>query len=352
MVSKLHASEIAAERIGKSFGDFVALAEVSLTVKRGEFLTLLGPSGSGKTTFLMVVAGFEVPTTGRMLLDGADLTSMPAERRGFGMMFQGYALFPHMSVQENIAFPLRVQRRPPTEIRRRVGEMIEKVGLTGHQNKRPSALSGGQQQRVALARALVYEPTVMLLDEPFSALDKSLRGQMQDEVRRLHRETGTTFIFVTHDQSEALALSSRIAIFDKGRLQQIGEPRAVYERPTNRFVAEFLGDVNILPLTLDNKGKALCEGRSLTLGAPIGPQAMLAVRPEYMDLMVNEPPKGNALSALVTDLTYLGADTRVAMITPAKLALTLTVPTARLPSQVSTGSPVWVTWRPEDGQLL
>ncbi|MEO6299906.1 MAG: ABC transporter ATP-binding protein, partial [Paracoccaceae bacterium] len=209
MASTHHAAEIGAEGIGKTYGRFAALSDVSLTVARGEFLTLLGPSGSGKTTFLMVMAGFEAPTAGRILLDGVDVTAQPAEKRGFGMMFQGYALFPHMSVEDNIAFPLKVQRRAADDIRRRVGEMIEKVGLSGHGHKRPSGLSGGQQQRVALARALVYEPPVMLLDEPFSALDKNLRGQMQDEVRRLHRETGTTFVFVTHDQSEALALSTR-----------------------------------------------------------------------------------------------------------------------------------------------
>jgi putative spermidine/putrescine transport system ATP-binding protein len=164
------------------------------------------------------------------------------------MVFQGYALFPHMTAEENIAFPLKVQGRTGAEVRRRVAEMVEMVGLGGHGHKRPSGLSGGQQQRVALARALAYGPPVLLLDEPFSALDKNLRGQMQDEMRRLHRETGTTFVFVTHDQEEALALSSRVAIFEKGRLQQIAAPREVYERPANRFVAEFLGDINILPV--------------------------------------------------------------------------------------------------------
>src|SRR5690606_1603084 len=248
MPVKPRSAEIGAEGIGKSFSSFRALDDISLTIGRGEFVTLLGPSGSGKTTFLMILAGFENPTDGRLTLDGRDVTAMPAEKRAFGMVFQGYALFPHMSVADNIAFPLKVQRRSAAEARARVDEMVGMVGLAGHAHKRPAALSGGQQQRVALARPLAYEPPVLLLDEPFSALDKNLRGQMQDEVRRLHRETGTTFVFVTHDQSEALALSSRVAIFDHGRLQQLATPREVYERPSNRFVAEFLGDINILAL--------------------------------------------------------------------------------------------------------
>jgi putative spermidine/putrescine transport system ATP-binding protein len=236
-VSNIKAAEIGAEGIGKSFGSFAALTDIGMTIGRGEFVTLLGPSGSGETTFLMILAGFEPPTIGRLTLDGADMTQTPAEARAFGMVFQGYALFPHMTVEQNTAFPLKVQRRSAADTRRRVAEMIEMVGL------------GGQQQRVALDRALVYDPPVLLLDEPFSALDKNLRGQMQDEVRRLHRKIGTTFVFVTHDQSEALALSSRIAIFDQGKLQQIAAPQDVYERPANRFVAEFLGDINVLPLS-------------------------------------------------------------------------------------------------------
>ncbi len=252
MKDRARAAEITAEGIGKSFGRFTALEDVTLTVGRGEFVTLLGPSGSGKTTFLMILAGFEAPSSGRLKLDGVDVTAQPAETRAFGMVFQGYALFPHMTVEQNIAFPLKVQRRSATEVRRRSKEMVEMVGLGGHGHKRPAALSGGQQQRVALARALAYEPPVLLLDEPFSALDRNLRGQMQDEVRRLHRETGTTFVFVTHDQSEALALSNRVAIFDHGRLQQVAPPREVYERPANRFVAEFLGDINMLPLPISS----------------------------------------------------------------------------------------------------
>ena len=349
------ASEIAADGIGKAFGSFEALRDITLTVGRGEFLTLLGPSGSGKTTFLMILAGFEAPTSGRLSLDGADMTHMPAERRAFGMVFQGYALFPHMSVEENIAFPLRVQRRSGAEIARRTAEMVEMVGLGGHQRKRPAALSGGQQQRVALARALAYEPSALLLDEPFSALDKNLRGQMQDEVRRLHRETGTTFVFVTHDQSEALALSDRVAIFDAGRLAQVARPQEVYERPANRFVAEFLGDINILPLTDLRPDGAGASGSfsDCRLRAPgDGGTGHLAVRPEAMRLSLARPEEGNGVPALVEDLIYQGAATRLALRAGARagasgVALSLTLPTADLPASLEPGQEVWVAW-PED----
>jgi putative spermidine/putrescine transport system ATP-binding protein len=347
------AAEIGAEGIGKTFGRFTALADVTLTIGRGEFLTLLGPSGSGKTTFLMILAGFEPPTSGSLTLDGRDMTQTPAEERAFGMVFQGYALFPHMTVEQNIAFPLRVQRRSPAEIRRRVAEMVEMVGLGGHGHKRPSGLSGGQQQRVALARALAYEPPVLLLDEPFSALDKNLRGQMQDEVRRLHRETGTTFVFVTHDQSEALALSSRVAIFEHGRLQQLAAPRDVYERPANRFVAEFLGDINMLPPSLDAHGRASCEGRAIRTTPATGtPTALLAVRPEYMTLHIAEPADRNALPATVSDLTYLGADTRLALRTKGDVPLILSVPTATLTEGLMPGADVWVGWPEAKGFFL
>jgi putative spermidine/putrescine transport system ATP-binding protein len=257
------------------------------------------------------------------------------------MVFQGYALFPHMTAEENIAFPLRVQGRPATEVQRRVAEMIELVGLGGHGHKRPSGLSGGQQQRVALARALAYEPPVLLLDEPFSALDKNLRGQMQDEVRRLHRELGTTFVFVTHDQSEALALSSRVAIFEKGRLQQIAPPREAYERPANRFVAEFLGDINILPVEGAN-GTARIEGRPVRL--PESGSGPFAIRPEYMGLALVEPAEGNAVAARLSDVTYQGAETRLTLSTRGGTALVLKVPTAALPEGLEPGAPVWATW--------
>jgi len=357
MLARSKAAEIGATGIGKVFGTFTALADISLTIGRGEFLTLLGPSGSGKTTLLMILSGFEMPTSGQLMLNGRDMTLTPAEERGFGMVFQGYALFPHMTAQENIAFPLKVQRRSATEIKSKVAEIIDMVGLGGHEHKRPAGLSGGQQQRVALARALVYEPPVLLLDEPFSALDKNLRGQMQEEMRRLHRETGTTFVFVTHDQSEALALSTRIAIFEKGRLQQLATPRDVYERPSNRFVAEFLGEINILPLVNlssdSNTASGQFEGQTLRAGISEVPDATsLAIRPEYMRLHLTRPDAVNAVASRLNHLIYLGAQTRLALRTPGGLDLTLLLPTAELPAGLEPGTPVWATWPETRGYLL
>ena len=340
------AGHIEARGISKLFGTFRALRDVSLATADGEFLTLLGPSGSGKTTFLMVLAGFEPPSQGALILDGRDMTALGPEERGFGMVFQGYALFPHMSVAENIAFPLKVRRRSARDISARVDEMIEMVKLGDHAHKRPAALSGGQQQRVALARALACEPPVLLLDEPFSALDKNLRGQMQDEIRRIHRELGTTFVFVTHDQSEALALSDHIAIFDGGQLQQFGTPDEVYERPQNRFVAEFLGDINILPAQFADH-RAVVEGRSMRFREASRPEIAdhLAVRPEHVRLQ-REPPADseNALRGRVADIVYLGSSVCLSLRSDGGNALTLNVPTAQGRRPFEPGAEVWATW--------
>nr|WP_316650534.1 ABC transporter ATP-binding protein [uncultured Gellertiella sp.] len=351
------AAEIAATGISKAYGNFFALKDVSLTIGRGEFLTLLGPSGSGKTTFLMTLAGFVEATAGRLVKDGVDITRQPAERRGFGMVFQGYALFPHMSVEKNIAFPLQVQGRSAAEIRTRVGQMIEKVGLTGHAHKRPADLSGGQQQRVAVARALAFEPSVLLLDEPFSALDKNLRGAMQEEMRRLHQDTGTTFVFVTHDQSEALALSTRVAIFNHGCLQQVASPRQVYDQPANRFVAEFLGDINILPV--DGNGSdadgsfARHGGETIRLAAPAGQaSASFAIRPEYVTLSVTPPAEANALPVSIRSMTYLGAVTRFATETSAGAPLVAELPTHQVPAGFAPGTVVRASWPRDRGYFL
>jgi len=355
------AAELTASGIGKSYSGFHALSDISLTIGRGEFLTLLGPSGSGKTTFLMILAGFEAASSGRLEKDGADITALPAEKRAFGMVFQGYALFPHMSIEENIAFPLKIKGLPAAEIRRRVGEMVERVGLRGHEKKRPSGLSGGQQQRVALARALVFEPSVLLLDEPFSALDKNLRGSMQDEVRRLHEETGTTFVFVTHDQSEALALSTRVAIFDHGRLQQIGAPREVYERPASRFVAEFLGDVNIFQLTAARRTTdaigGVFEGAPLRLvgdggSLPASPDLSLAIRPEHMTLSSSRPATGNVVEAVISSVSYLGSETRFSLVTPGGLPMILQMPTREVGPDIAPGKTVFATWPESQGFML
>jgi putative spermidine/putrescine transport system ATP-binding protein len=357
MQAATRAAEIGAQGIGKTYGDFHALSDISLTIGRGEFLTLLGPSGSGKTTFLMILAGFVTPTSGSLTKDSADITRLPAEKRAFGMVFQGYALFPHMSVERNIAFPLEVQGRNGAEIKARVDAMIDKIGLRGHEKKRPADLSGGQQQRVALGRALAFEPSVLLLDEPFSALDKNLRGSMQDEVRRLHQETGTTFVFVTHDQSEALALSTRVAIFNHGKLQQLASPRDVYERPSNRFVAEFLGDINILPLSGATStgigAEARCGGEIVRASNQAGtPTANLAIRPEHMTLFAERPSSGNALAVTIDAATYLGAQTRFTARTTDRTSLVLDMPTHATSPAFAPGASAWVGWSEERGYFL
>ncbi|MBZ9909261.1 ABC transporter ATP-binding protein [Mesorhizobium sp. BR115XR7A] len=353
------AAEIKAIGIGKSFGSFRALDNLALDIGRGEFLTLLGPSGSGKTTFLMILAGFVQPSEGKLFSDGADITDRPAEQRAAGMVFQGYALFPHMSVEANIAFPLKVRKRSAAEIKKRVGEMIERVGLVGHERKLPSQLSGGQQQRVALARALVFEPGVLLLDEPFSALDKSLRGQMQAEMKRLHQETGTTFVFVTHDQSEALALSSRVAIFNHGKLLQIGAPDEVYDRPDNRFVAEFLGEINMLPLkgvkAVDNGSTGLCEDRAVSMhckAEKVRGDAILAIRPEHMSIAREAAAGENGIAATAIASTYLGAATKLDLTTRQGAKVTVSVPNEVAAAALSKGNSVWLTWPAEKGFLL
>jgi putative spermidine/putrescine transport system ATP-binding protein len=353
------AAEIKAIGIGKTFGAFRALKNISVDIGRGEFLTLLGPSGSGKTTFLMILAGFEAPTEGKLFSDGVDITTQPAEKRSSGMVFQGYALFPHMSVEQNIAFPLHVRKKPAEEIKRRVAEMVERVGLKGHEKKLPSKLSGGQQQRVALARALVFEPGVLLLDEPFSALDKSLREQMQTEVKRLHQETGTTFVFVTHDQSEALALSSRVAIFNHGELLQVGAPQEVYERPANRFVAEFLGEINMLPLTNirhdDLGATGVCEDRLVSLRRSangVGSDAVLAIRPEYMAIASEPRPGENGIAATATSATYLGAATKLELRTRGGSKVIVSVPTDAASAALDRSDAVWLTWPQDRGFLL
>lgn len=344
--------------VGKSFGTFEALKDVTLDVGRGEFLTLLGPSGSGKTTFLMIAAGFEQPSVGRLMSEGEDITMRNAEARSFGMVFQGYALFPHMTVAQNIAFPLQVRKMPRHVVSRRVAEIVQRVGLNGQEDKAPAKLSGGQQQRVALARALVFEPSVLLLDEPFSALDKHLRGRMQDEVKRLHQEFGTTFIFVTHDQSEALSLSSRIAIFNHGRLLQIATPQEVYERPANRFVAEFLGEINLLPI--EDVGHCnIGTGGSFEGGRLVGPRqdhvsksGVLAVRPEHMSLADRCPEGANGVAASVSATTYLGASMRLSLVTRGGTRLAVTLPAETAASVLSNGRELWVTWPVTQGFLL
>jgi putative spermidine/putrescine transport system ATP-binding protein len=256
---------ISIDRVRKVFGAYVALSDVSLEIAAGEFLTLLGPSGSGKTTLLMALAGFVRPDSGSLIIGGRDITRLSPDKRDIGIVFQNYALFPHMSVIANVEYPLILRKIPKKEARDRALAALARVKLDGYGDRNIAALSGGQRQRVALARAIVFEPRVMLMDEPLSALDKNLREHMQFEIRRLHDDLGITTIYVTHDQREALTMSDRIAVMDAGRIQQIGAPSEIYHRPKTRFVAEFMGEANILPgdLLTYHGGGARVDGMAM-----------------------------------------------------------------------------------------
>jgi ABC-type Fe3+/spermidine/putrescine transport system ATPase subunit len=297
------------DAIGKRFGMHVALEDVSLSVEPGEFVTILGPSGSGKSTTLRVVAGLERPDSGTVQIGGADVTNLPPHRRDCAMVFQNYALFPHRSIAENIAFGLRMRGGSGSAAERAVGHLLDLVGLDGQGAKRPHQLSGGQQQRVAVARALAVEPAVLLLDEPLGALDHSLRRQMQSEIRSIQRATGRAFIHVTHDQGEALALSDRIVVLNEGRVTQIGSPEEVYERPASRFVAEFMGFRNFLPIEITDSGQVRIAGFEMTIpGNSIeldGP-LVAAIRPERVG--IGDPVTGSRSTwGVVTSQTYAGS---------------------------------------------
>jgi putative spermidine/putrescine transport system ATP-binding protein len=304
---------LALRGIRKAFGPVVALDGIDLKVKSGEFLTILGPSGSGKTTLLKIVAGFELPEEGCVLLGGADMTFTAPARRNVGMVFQNYALFPHMDVRGNIAFPLEVRRLRRAEIDRRVATTLALVDLEGYRSRFPRQLSGGQQQRVALARAIVFGPQLLLLDEPFGALDRKLREAMQLEVRRLARHLGLTTVFITHDQEEALILSDRIAVMNRGRIEQVALPRELYERPANAFVADFVGESNLLfgRIAAARDGHAEIEfenGLRLTARAdmPVGTRVGALIRPERLHLAGARAQSENRLCGEVIETIYLG----------------------------------------------
>jgi spermidine/putrescine transport system ATP-binding protein len=358
--------------VTKKFGEAVALEHIDLAAREGEFLTLLGPSGCGKTTCLRLMSGLEQPDTGAVYLAGIDVTALPPYRRPVNQVFQSYALFPHLNVQENIAFGLRMQRVPSAEIKRRVGAVVELVALGELTQRRPAQLSGGQRQRVALARALVCEPKVLLLDEPLSALDARLRAQVRAELRQLQRRLGLTFIFVTHDQEEALTLSDRIAVLNRGRLEQIGSVEEIYQRPASRFVAGFVGEANVLEAEIvgATEGYIRCRAGDLSLdilaaslpagAGQIGARLTLLIRPERVRLRA-DPPAGiarNVFAGQVTDRTFQGAT----------LAVTLRAPRATDDASAATwelralameadlglrvGAHRWLHFRPEDINVL
>lgn len=307
--------------LGKSYGPVTAVAEVSLEVAKGEFVTFLGPSGSGKSTTLYAIAGFLEPTRGDVLLNGRSILGVPSNKRNVGMVFQRYTLFPHLSVAENVAFPLRVRRRSRAEVDAKVGAMLRLVRLDRMADRMPAQLSGGQQQRVALARALAYDPPILLMDEPLSALDKKLREEIQFEIKRIHGETGVTVLYVTHDQDEALRMSDRVALFQSGRIEQVGTGRDLYEAPTSRFVAGFIGNSNFIDgkLSQSRDSIVLPDGTALRGLAidKVGPRqedVSVMVRPDHLRL--GDHAAGLfRLKATVRGLTYLGEYTQVAVET-------------------------------------
>lgn len=336
--------------VAKRYGTATALHGVSLSVMPGEFFTLLGPSGSGKTTTLMLLAGFLQPTEGRVRIAGRDVQGTPPHKRDLGMVFQHYALFPHMNVAANIAFPLEMRRRPRPEIRRRVGELLDLMHMEGMEDRLPRQLSGGQQQRVALARALAASPPAVLMDEPLGALDRKLREELQVEFRRLHRETAATFIYVTHDQGEALGLSDRIAVMREGRLEQVGVPEALYEHPVSRFVAGFLGEANFFEGVartateiVDAGGRVWRVAEKATPGTSV----VIAVRPENIRL----GGEANAVAGVLIDRTYSGAVVRLRLDVAGLGELVAAAPSAQAEG-VTPGQQLTMSWPPSAGRVV
>jgi putrescine transport system ATP-binding protein len=347
------------DAVSKNFGAVAAVDEVSLAVGEGELFALLGPSGCGKTTLLRLIAGFELPDSGRILIDGSDVTRVPPYRRPVNMMFQSYALFPHLDVAGNVAFGLRQEGMERRRRNARVAEMLALVQMSDYARRRPHELSGGQKQRVALARALAKMPKLLLLDEPLAALDRKLREETRLELIGIQERVGTSFVFVTHDQEEALGMASRIAVMDKGRVAQTGSAADIYERPNSRFVADFVGAVNLFPGVLVagfNDVALAAPGIDAPLplpagaGLPEGAAAALAVRPEKLRLSAARPA-GIAIAATVSSTGYQGGVSVVHLATASGQALK-----AQMASDAAAGfvrgAPVWVGWEPDDAVLL
>ena len=354
-----------AKRFHSRRGSVAAVEHLDLAIAEGEFFSLLGPSGCGKTTTLRMIGGFEEPSRGRILLHGTDVVGVPPNRRDVNMVFQSYALFPHMSVYDNVAFGLERKSVPKAETKRRVAEILELVQLEGKSERRPRELSGGQQQRVAVARALVNRPRALLLDEPLAALDLKLRQAMQLELKRIQREVGITFVFVTHDQNEALTLSDRLVVMNAGRIEQLGSPREVYERPRTRFVAGFIGTSNLMTGRVrEFEGSTAvletAEGESLVVPdassccSGVGTSLDLTVRPEKIVMSLQAPTPGwCALRGRVKEVVYLGTSTQYAVTTRGGTELSVFVQNASDASDVAQrDAEVWLSWRPDHSLAL
>ncbi|MCM4082641.1 ABC transporter ATP-binding protein [Paractinoplanes hotanensis] len=350
-----------------SHGETVpAVKRTDLAIGQGEFFSLLGPSGCGKTTTMRMIAGFEEPTAGKVFLDGNDVTGVSANKRDVNMVFQSYALFPHLNTYQNVAFGLERKRVAKSEISRRVGEILEIVSLTGMEKRSPREMSGGQQQRVALARALVNRPRALLLDEPLGALDLKLRQQMQIELKRIQREVGITFVYVTHDQGEALTMSDRIAVMNAGVIEQLGSPREIYERPASRFVAGFIGTSNIVDGHVDRVEGGLAvlsyttQDRVVVPAAPSvcqGDRLEVSIRPEKIDMHRGVPPVqatgGSVLSGTVTEVVYHGTSTNYTVATAAGADFTVFDQNASNADDLADrGDRVYLTWAPQHSYMI
>lgn len=346
--------------VQKSYdGKNLVIQDLNLSIAQGEFLTLLGASGSGKTTTLMMLAGFETPTRGEIRMGGKPIQNVPAHQRGMGMVFQNYALFPHMSVAENLAYPLKMRGLGRSEIEQKVKRAIDMVQLHGMQARRPAELSGGQQQRVALARAMVFEPQVILMDEPLGALDKNLREHMQYEIKQLHRHLGVTVVYVTHDQGEALTMSDRVAVFHQGDIAQIGDPTSLYERPENPYVATFIGENNVLrgrPLErqgaeLDVALEAGFVVRGMAAGAPqaLTQRVDLLIRPENIRLCHGDESR---YQATLADRVYLGDHLRVHLRLANGETVIVKTPNDAAVRALRDGQSIGFTWRPQDAHIF
>ncbi len=348
------------DKVDKSYdGKLLVVKDLNLDIAEGEFITMLGPSGSGKTTCLMMLAGFETPTNGEIYLDGNPISNIPPHKRGIGMVFQNYALFPHMTVYENLAFPLKVRKMLKDEIDKKVDKALSMVSLTGFENRMPGQLSGGQQQRVAVARALVFDPAVVLMDEPLGALDKNLRESMQYEIKHIHESIGVTVVYVTHDQSEALTMSNRIAVFNDGKVQQLSSPDKLYEEPVNSFVAEFIGENNRFDGEVLDISNGVCKvkiGAEEILANPIsvkskGEKTTVSIRPERA--LINPKDKmDNSHKGKIEEVIYHGDHTRVRINLLNNSEFILKVPNSSQNLDIKLGNEIDIGWNSVDARAL
>lgn len=347
------------QNVGKLYGPVTALRDVTLSIATGEFVTLLGPSGSGKTTLLNIVAGMIAPSHGTIRIDGHDITRLPPRNRGLGMVFQSYALMPHMTVFENVAFPLRVRKIPRAEIKRRVNDVLAVVQLDKLGDRKPKEMSGGQQQRVSIARCLVYQPKLILMDEPLSALDKKLREQMQLELKKIHRELGVTILYVTHDQEEALVLSDRICVMQNGRIDQVGTPTELYFRPRTPFVANFLGESNLIPATVTDISNGIvtaqtaggCLLRACDCESGAQGEVRLLVRPESVRLSKTRDSDGIGLRGVVQERIFVGKATKY-LVASGALRMAAQLNSGSQSDSFVPGDEVWMDWPAADSIVV